>query len=306
MHQLVAEDGSNRKHRPMLRYMLESNQGPVRIASAYVTVADLAWNTHLREARFLTSLLRYDVVSGATSLEALKRMIEAGVQCRSLAGGARLHAKVYLVGHDSAFVTSANLTMNGLDRNLEVGVRLAGASAQELAAWFDRLWVSARPLDLEQIAEWLKETAALRRQFVELERKTNAKSLLPSEAIAPPLDNGPPSPLAEHDFRGGIRKGKRRMVGAGSASLWEDYMRHRRPPLSDREATQALNSAETSAAELSRRIGNRSVYIFAYRFPGRAVPVRLSIGINDPPLWPRPERGSAERVSIWRDGARLL
>src|SRR5271165_6596311 len=81
----------------------------------------------LHKVRLLTSLVRMDIVSGATSLACLRSLIKAGVECSCLSRGPRLHAKVYIFGDQSAIVTSANLTTNALDRNIEVGVHVTGA-----------------------------------------------------------------------------------------------------------------------------------------------------------------------------------
>ena len=54
--------------------------------------------------------------------------------------GAVLHAKAVVHDNDQVFVTSANLTTNALDRNIEAGVLVRDRSlAQALAAHFQRL-----------------------------------------------------------------------------------------------------------------------------------------------------------------------
>jgi HKD family nuclease len=95
----------------------------VRIASAYVTDSALLSGIKNRRVQLLTSLSLMDIVSGASSLESLALLISRGVQCRCVSGGPRLHAEVYIFGAESAVVTSANLTRNALDSNIEVGIR---------------------------------------------------------------------------------------------------------------------------------------------------------------------------------------
>lgn len=51
----------------------------------------------------------------------------------------KLHAKVLVADRQDALVTSANLTMHALDRNMEMGVRVLGAPAGAIADHFDRL-----------------------------------------------------------------------------------------------------------------------------------------------------------------------
>ena len=54
--------------------------------------------------------------------------------------GAVLHAKAVVHDNEQVFVTSANLTPNALDRNIEAGVLVRDRSlAQALASHFQRL-----------------------------------------------------------------------------------------------------------------------------------------------------------------------
>src|SRR5690606_20860954 len=52
---------------------------------------------------------------------------------------AKLHAKVLIVDDHDALVTSANLTGHGLTSNVEVGLRVQGRPAADLAAHLRRL-----------------------------------------------------------------------------------------------------------------------------------------------------------------------
>jgi len=51
----------------------------------------------------------------------------------------KLHAKALVADRTDALVTSANLTMHALERNMELGVRLQGALANEISLQLDRL-----------------------------------------------------------------------------------------------------------------------------------------------------------------------
>lgn len=51
----------------------------------------------------------------------------------------KLHAKVLLADRHDALVTSANLTMHALDRNMEMGVRTTGSAGQRIAQHFSLL-----------------------------------------------------------------------------------------------------------------------------------------------------------------------
>lgn len=180
---LLAEDGIHRQHRPSLRKILGTTQGLVRIASAYVTDSELLLGSQNHRIQLLTSLVRMDIVSGATSLPALRSLIQAGVKCRSVTGGARLHAKVYIFGDECAVITSANLTKSALDSNIEVGVQLTGTIVRQLADWFDAFWKSASRIDLRELSEWEQETAALRLAYASLRKEVGGRPRRRSEAI---------------------------------------------------------------------------------------------------------------------------
>jgi len=108
---VIAENEKGpRQHRIRLRDLLKKTDGLVRIASAYVTETDLLAGRGAREVRLLTSLLRMDIITGASSLDSLRSLIEGGVHCRCVTRGPRLHANVYIFGDELAVITSANLT----------------------------------------------------------------------------------------------------------------------------------------------------------------------------------------------------
>jgi len=170
---IIAEDGNERQHRQSLHKLLSTSTGMVRIASAYVTDTALLLSGKVQKIRLLTSLTRMDVVSNATSLGALRSLIESGVECRSLARGSRIHAKVYIFGGQTAVVTSANLTTSAFYSNIEVGVQVAGNNSKELIHWFDALWERATRVDLAEVSRLEQETEGLRREYAALRRKAN-------------------------------------------------------------------------------------------------------------------------------------
>ena len=102
MPTLIAEDGELRQHRPRLRRLLEQSDGPVRIASPYVTHRELLIGAPNRDIRLLTTLLPMDIVSGATSIETLRAFLKAKVRCKFLPDRPRFHAKVYIFGTHKA------------------------------------------------------------------------------------------------------------------------------------------------------------------------------------------------------------
>jgi hypothetical protein len=181
--ELLAEDGNQRRHRQSLGRMLLTTRGPVRIATAYVTDSDLLLGTKNRKVQLLTSLVHMDIVSGATSLHALRSLARAGIECRSFSAGRRLHAKVYIFGDECGLVTSANLTKNALDSNIEVGIRVTGSVVHALINWFDAFWSTAARIGLRELSRWEEETAALRQAYIALRRKAGAAPRRASETV---------------------------------------------------------------------------------------------------------------------------
>lgn len=163
MHNVIVEEGN---HRERLRHLLTTTQGLVRIASAYVTDTDLLPDARSREVRLLTALPTMDIISGATSLDSLRTLIDKGVQCRSLPDVPRFHAKVYIFGKECALVTSANLTRRALDSNIEVGVLVSGSEVNELTIWFDVCWKSATPLAAFDVSSLSQQTASFRNEYL--------------------------------------------------------------------------------------------------------------------------------------------
>jgi hypothetical protein len=155
----------------------------VRVASAYITDSDLLLGATNRKVRILTSLLPMDVISRATSLDSLRSLVDAGVECRCLSDRPRLHAKVYIFGEQYAVVTSANLTANALNHNIEVGVELTGGAVRELADWFDAFWKKAPPLDVAVWTKWQQDNDGLRRESGELQKKVDALPPPPDRAL---------------------------------------------------------------------------------------------------------------------------
>jgi PLD-like domain len=182
--EVIAErEGRQRQHRDTLHDLVKKTEGTVRIASAYVTDTALLSSIKKQDVRLLTYLSHMDIIAGSSSLDSLTVLIKAGVQCRFVSSGPRLHAKVYIFGDESAIVTSANLTRKALNENIEVGIHLSGAAARELILWFDTLWRHrADELDLATLAEWQRGTEAQRAEYSALWKKTDQQPLRSSLA----------------------------------------------------------------------------------------------------------------------------
>jgi hypothetical protein len=78
----------------------------------------LSFRVHL-----LTNLAVSSLLDGATEPSALAYLMEA-IPASRITVVPRLHAKVYVADATCAVVSSANLTVSGLERNYEYGVRL--------------------------------------------------------------------------------------------------------------------------------------------------------------------------------------
>ena len=72
MGEVIAENGVQRLHRKRLENLLQNAKKLVRIASAYVTDTKLFLGVNNPKIQLLVSISSMDIVSGATSLYALK------------------------------------------------------------------------------------------------------------------------------------------------------------------------------------------------------------------------------------------
>jgi hypothetical protein len=83
---------------------------------------------------------------------------------------------VYIFGASCAVVTSANLTINAFDSNIEVGIETSARDARDLVVWFDELWKLATPVTEPQLREMQLAAIPLRRDFAKLKRRAKAQS----------------------------------------------------------------------------------------------------------------------------------
>jgi hypothetical protein len=212
------------RHRIRLEKLLASTREIVRIASAYVTDDVLLSRAGNVEVRLLTSWSEDDIVTGATSLKSLRKLIvPQRVRCRVLPSRPKLHAKVYIFGKERALVTSANLTRSGLDDNIEVGVEMGGSLAAKLADWFDQHWDSepARVLTEAMIDDMEQRTAVLRRRFRQL-RALTQKVRSPVKELPVHVPSSAGWFLCNTDRKHGFEREKL-MYERGFAVAWEAF-----------------------------------------------------------------------------------
>jgi hypothetical protein len=226
MFSLIAEsEGAERQHRKKLQDLMDQTECTLRIASAYVTDTQLLSGLQGREVHLLTYISKMDLISGASSLDALIKLVKAGVRCSYIAEGPRLHAKVYLFDDHSAVVSSANLTRRALDENLEVGVHLSGPAVARLADWFESLWARAAELDLPTLANWAQEIETERVEYSHLKKRLERQ---------PPLSRGKAAEIVNlfasanrlflcNSNRKNSSEDEKRMHDRGYAAAWERF-----------------------------------------------------------------------------------
>mgnify|MGYP006293099357 CR=1 FL=1 len=70
-----------------------------------------------------------------------------------------------MIGDDTAFLGSANLTDTGLKRNTEIGVYLKDHSERdELQSWFDDLWSQTEPADIPSLQTYVDKSEPMTSQ----------------------------------------------------------------------------------------------------------------------------------------------
>lgn len=122
--------------------------------SAFFTVDGGHWLSRHRKYstndRLLIRGLPADFLAGACSFDAIKSVMEQGLQVRM---SSALHAKIYAFD-EFVFAGSANLTAKGLalseDANIEIGVK-ANLSHEDIAS-LERLWSQGVSIDEETLA----------------------------------------------------------------------------------------------------------------------------------------------------------
>lgn len=140
--------------------------------------------------RVITRFSHADFASAVSEIAALRRVLDAGGRVR---GVRNLHAKLYIFGAREAIITSANLTVSGLARNHEFGLRSDEPGVVDGACqYFERLWKRAgQDLSLAQLSQWEAEISSrLARQSV------SAAQVWPDYGVEVGLDSDLVAPLA--------------------------------------------------------------------------------------------------------------
>ena len=113
-----------------------------------------------------------------TDPKALKKLLKLGlkpnVSASLFAEKEFYHPKVYLIRQGNqyvAFMGSANCTLAGLDRNIEISIKLDDQrSCEELLTWFQKLHAVAKPISQSFLNKYTAEFQARRRREKEDEK----------------------------------------------------------------------------------------------------------------------------------------
>ena len=145
-----------------------------------------------------------DLASGASDINALRRLLDASGEVR---GVRNLHAKLYLFGSSRAIITSANLTTSGLEKNHELGIVTdSSCDIKTCQDYFDKLWESGQelgPNDLDRWSTTLKQHMEKVKglpgadQLKDYGKEVDSVCLPGSEAIS--MKNQQPTPLSQID-----------------------------------------------------------------------------------------------------------
>ncbi|CAH1385245.1 phospholipase D family protein [Candidatus Nitrotoga sp. M5] len=238
MTRIIAESyNSERLHVNELYELLTGAEETVDIATAYLTDTKLLGALKNTKVRLLTSVSCADLISGATSLEALRWLCNEGVDIRVLPSSPKFHAKVYIADKSKAIITSANLTNNGIHNNIEVGALLESRESNELSKWFDSAWSSASPLSNDLLASLSKYTDKIEQELTTVNSKIREFDKHISLSIAQSVDShlirlddgGRQFFICNSDRRNGTRTAdggylhEELMQSLGTAMAWESF-----------------------------------------------------------------------------------
>ena len=141
-----------------LENALRRDRSELRIVSPFIKHPALERLLALRPER-IRVVTRFDLegfARGVSDVAVLRTLLETGASVRGLRG---LHAKLYVFGDSVGVVTSANLTVSGLDRNPEFGlVTEDPAAIRSCLDHFEELWHRARDdLRIDQVEQWTRD-----------------------------------------------------------------------------------------------------------------------------------------------------
>lgn len=134
------------------------NTKNLKLISPFITdnmITHLLKNWNGNTIQIITRFNLNDFRSGVSSLKALKRLIEKGVEIKGIK---KLHSKAYIFDTKSLIITSANFTNGGFFTNYELGIKSKDEEQiEEALNYFNKLWtLDQNLLELNTIFEWQK------------------------------------------------------------------------------------------------------------------------------------------------------
>lgn len=144
----------NKEHLSVLKNSINSTKNRMRIVSPFIgfetskLLVDCIKETKV-ECTIITRFYREDFLNHASSLEALKILIEAGVKVIALKD---LHAKLYIFDNELVVLGSANFTMGGFRYNHELSLIIEDELEliNQLSIYYDSLLN-----EIESSGDWL-------------------------------------------------------------------------------------------------------------------------------------------------------
>lgn len=156
VYQPIPPNDSNEVFAGALKEAVGASES-VAIASPYLSLGVLEPLVEGRGFRLVTDLDA--CLEGGADPQLVEFLKAQHQHIRSVRG---LHAKVVLGKHAGLF-GSANLTTTGLSRRFEMACVVRGSRLEELAAWFDALWIHSKRLDIQALTACPSELAGRER-----------------------------------------------------------------------------------------------------------------------------------------------
>ncbi len=235
--------------------------GEIRAAAPYVTDARLFKSAKPGAARLFTDFSAMSFISGASSLQVLRKLITAGVQVFHVDA---LHAKVVLLDGKHFSVGSQNLTLKGR-RNREASfVSGSDTPADEVSAFFVALEEQAMRLEPADLDEMERQIEPLRIPF----EKLQDDAALADQAIAASREAREQEKLRRAMQQAIVRTRKRARGRAASQALiatvktLENFSRDIFMPSTFTKSLVPLGGADF--LELVRSLGIRPRHLFRY------------------------------------------
>lgn len=181
---------------------LEQSKEEIRIVSPFLSneivedLCEIVVKNNLK-CSFVTRFKCSDLASGVNSLDAMQRMLDAGIK---VYGENKLHTKLYISDMETAFIGSANFTETGLgskkkgeiEGNYEMMLLLQDApeSISQLISYADQWRNSKYEITKKMIAEYRTRIEAYRENLKKnLPKPPKDPSLHRPKATQPKLSN---------------------------------------------------------------------------------------------------------------------